>query len=196
MAVNNKPEKQEPKQQEPGQSIAEQIAAQLAPLKEEIKSFKTENVRLRAKILSQEQQRGQTQSLDFPAIGPLGDSFFDVETVDVVRFKDKAEAALFMNEPVRVLIKKHGTPGEELFVYTGWQGITQYIPRGVPLVVKRKFIESLARGVPIKTDTIEFTDSNGERAMRIVKTPVPAYHFETEDSQNGKRWLQGIFAEA
>lgn len=144
---------------------------------------------------------GQVQTQIIPSSGDIDRedfaSNFDTETAPVNRdayFKE----IKFMEDPVTVLIPKGNDPdAEEQFIDVGCNGVRQFIERGVEQVVKRKFVEVLARAKREKISTPEFIDATGARATKLVRTPSLIHNFQvTEDTQEGRAWLRRVLAEA
>ena len=148
-------------------------------------------------VNTQEEQIGQPQSYELPSSGPVGPLESDIELCDTPHFKSKAKELAFMDEMVAVKIADSGNPNEEQYVETGNGGIPQFIERGKWQMVKRKFVEVLARAKVDHVATPEFVDPSGARSVRIVTTPALKYQFEMRDhNPDGHVWLQRILAEA
>jgi hypothetical protein len=145
---------------------------------------------------TREEKVGQTLSADMPASGEVGRLDFDFETVDTPVCRTKLEELAFMDEKVKVLILSTGNENEEQFVDLGNDGIPQFIERNKPQVVKRKYVEVLARAKSDIIKTVPCKDPNGTDSTRIMKIPAPKYSFQMFDpNPNGQVWLQRILAE-
>ena len=120
---------------------------------------------------------------------------------------DYAEALAFEEEPVKILIHRstdknpalctdyiasNGTPAEMLF-RNGWVPIG-YLPRGIALITKRKYVGVLARA---KQDTIrtEVTERpNEDPSNKIDKSTSQVFSFSVLEDRNpkGSEWLQRL----
>lgn len=109
--------------------------------------------------------------------------------------KTAIEKEAFMNEPVRIIVAETGEEGSLQVITPCVNGVNQPIVRGQETVVKRKFVEALARcrttkyqqrHHPIERDKIE-----------NVPITVQTYPFSVLEDRNpkGRAWLQGIVAE-
>lgn len=159
-------------------------------------------ISIRNSIDTDSEQIGQEQANIIPSSGDLDReefaSNFETETAPINRDAYYKELK-FMEEPVTILIPCGNDPdAEEQFIDVGCNGVRQFIERGVEQVVKRKFVEVLARAKREKISTPEFIDATGARATKLVRTPSLMHGFQvTEDrNPNGREWLRRILAEA
>lgn len=77
-------------------------------------------------------------------------------------------------------------------------GRNQFIPRGVQVEVRRKFVEVLARAKPEAIETKEFLDGDGARAIRVDRRSALKYPFTLIHDPNpryGQAWLRKLIAE-
>jgi hypothetical protein len=78
-------------------------------------------------------------------------------------------------------------------------GRIQVLPRGVPVQVKRKFVEVLARARPEAIKTTEFINHEGARDIRIDRHSALKYPFTVLHDPNAKKygpaWLRKLIAE-
>jgi hypothetical protein len=129
-----------------------------------------------------------------------GDAVLDkpeIQPVSGPDWKDKAALLAFMEEPVTVVVHtssdKYAVVIPEIWV----DGRVQRFLRGEEMIVKRKFVEGLARA---KLDTFqnqEYTDENGDRNFRYPKSVALKYPFAVTHDANprGGPWLKKILAE-
>lgn len=150
----------------------------------------------RNRLDTQECKVGQGQCFELPASGPVGELIDEVKSIDTPNFKSKAKLLAFMEEPVKILIKNTGMPEESQFVEVGNNGTVQFIERGKWQTVKRKFVEVLARAKKYAVQTQKYKDQDGADSTKIVTIPALVHNFETQDSPDGKVWLNRILAEA
>lgn len=154
-----------------------------------------------SRIETDSEQIGQIQTHVIPSTGDLDRSDFksDFATVDTPVQSDHFRELMFMEEIVTVLIPAGNNPdAEEQFIDVGNNGVRQFIERGVPQVIRRKFVEVLARAKREKISTPEFTDATGARTTKIVRTPALIHGFQIVEDKNpnGAAWLRRILAEA
>ena len=129
------------------------------------------------------------------AIGEIGRG--DIEVVDKPLPTDAIDMEKFMNEPVTVMVYEARDETETDLVYTAVNGVAQYIRRGIPQTIKRKYVEVLARAKPTSF-TQNLDDRLGEamnhlRQRHGLKYPFTVQH---DPNPNGAPWLRGVLAEA
>ncbi len=143
---------------------------------------------------------GQDQSHDILSTGKLDrNEFFDeFETVDTPDWKDKAKAAAFYEEEVEIVISETDNPNAEHLIQLGVNGVNQFLVRGMPTIIKRKFVEGLCRARPGNVTTNEFIDPNGNRSTRVNTTFGLKYPFRVlrDSNPNGHAWLERVLREA
>lgn len=144
-------------------------------------------------------QVGQNQSHIMPAFGPVDvENFADqFQVVDGPEWPQKADALAFMEEPVMVRLATTTDPNAERFPHVGVNGVNQFFERGKPQVVKRKFVEALARSKPVTVKTLDAKDFDGNDTKVIEKTTGIRYPFEVlrDDNPRGPAWLSKVLAE-
>lgn len=145
-------------------------------------------------------QIGQPQEFIMSSTGDIDrDDYRDkIDVVDTPVESDRFQELAFMEEFVVVEILKGGNPkNEEQFVQVGNNGVNQFIERGVPTKVRRKFVEVLARAKRDDVQTPEFVNSQGQRDTKIQKVSALLHNFVVrKDSDRGHAWLAGVLAEA
>ena len=103
----------------------------------------------------------------------------------------------FMNELVTVRVEPTAVPGEDVTPVFNVNGVNQPMIRGQAVVIKRKFLEALAR---CRTTTIRQVRPNpyAQSVIQNVPTTVPTYPFAVLEDKNprGRAWLEGILAQA
>jgi hypothetical protein len=111
-----------------------------------------------------------------------------------VTLKD-AELDAFMNEPVMVTVLSGGKENEAPYVQVAVNGVTQMFRRDVPIVVKRKYVERLARAKETGYDQ-ELDDRLGERMNMLQQTKSLRYPFSVnrDDNPRGSAWLRAVLA--
>ena len=106
------------------------------------------------------------------------------------------DLATFMEELVTVRIEPSGIPGEVTPVVSV-NGVNQPIMRGVPTVIKRKYLEASARS-RVTTVQQRLADPANPSSIKQVLTSVPAYPFVVLEDKNprGHAWLESIVAQS
>lgn len=107
--------------------------------------------------------------------------------------EEEMKYAMFMEEKLLIIV--HESPNEEeLNVVTPMvNGMSQPIVRGWPTIVKRKYVEVLARAKETKYTQVQ-TDANRPDSLEMVPRTVLAWPFsvERDDNPNGRAWLREI----
>lgn len=109
--------------------------------------------------------------------------------------KSAIELEAFMNEPVKIMVMETGEEGALQVVTPSVNGVNQPIVRGREAVIKRKFVEALAR---CKTTKYQQRQDPFERdKIENVPITVQAYPFAVLEDRNpkGAAWLKRIAAE-
>lgn len=162
-------------------ALAAMLAARHTPKKEE-KMIDTNNI-----------DTSSEQAYDASRHG-----FNQFEIQREINFKAKAAALAFNEELVTVQILDTDNPNAEQVVNLGINGVNQFIFRGHEQTIKRKFLEQLSRAKTENISTPEYTDAQGNRATKIVKSQGLKYPFRVvkDDNPLGARWLEGILKQA
>lgn len=106
-----------------------------------------------------------------------------------------AELEAFMNEPVMATVLSSGKDNEAPFVQVSVNGVIQMFRRDMPIVVKRKFVERLARAKEAGYDqTVD--DRLGEKMNLLQKRHSLRYPFQVnrDDNPRGAAWLRSVLA--
>lgn len=133
---------------------------------------------------------GRTDTMEFGVVPTF--SAEDIESP--VTMKD-AELEAFMNEPVMVTVLSSGKDNEMPYVQVAVNGVTQMFLRDQPIVVKRKYLERLARAKETGYDqTVD--DRLGERMNTLHNRHSLRYPFQVnrDDNPRGAAWLRAILA--
>lgn len=112
-------------------------------------------------------------------------------------FKSYVDEMEFMEEQVVVRVHQSSDKNAEAIVTVWNDGKPQRFQRGVAQIVKRKYVEVLARAKPFSVSTPEGTDGNGNRNTSIKTQTGLLYPFEMHDKNPlGQAWLQRVLQEA
>ena len=108
-----------------------------------------------------------------------------------------ADIENFMEDELLVMLTSTGADGEAPFVHVGVNGVTKLLPREQPIMLKRKFVEVLARAK--KTDFIQDLDFRlGDEMNRLRQAHAFKYPFQVMQDPAGVKgveWLKRIFAQ-
>lgn len=120
-----------------------------------------------------------------------------IDVVDKPLPKDALEMESFMNEMVTIVVNPSQDPDDPKLVQVGVNGVNQFIPRGTPIAVKRKYIEVLARAK--RTDFAQTLDERlGEQMNHLHPMHSLRFPFSVvrDTNPDGGAWLIGVLAEA
>lgn len=143
---------------------------------------------------------GQTVTTEIPTEGKLDRSALrdDMEVIpNEVVMNDMAEALAFMEEPIKVIVHDSADLNAEPIVELNVNGINQYIIRGQEQVIKRKYVEVLARARRVATKTV--TGVQGDRVVnQVSQHSAVRYPFSVIEDPNprGRAWLKGLMERA
>lgn len=148
---------------------------------------------------SSDHQIGQDTVKVMPATGPIDRSAFrdEFQAVDGPKMETKAAELAFGEEPVEVMVATTTDKNSERMPCVSVNGVNQYFVRGQRMVVKRKFIEGLARAKKTTLQTIPTQDQDGSDTMAIVPDTGIKYPFAVtrDDNPKGRAWLEKVLAE-
>lgn len=152
----------------------------------------------RRKIEAAEEQVGQPGIVTMPSDGEARLERPEIVPVDGPDWKAKAELLAFMEEPVTVVVHTSTDKNASQIVEVWNDGRVQRFLRGEEQVVKRKFVEVLARAKSDTFRSVEYMDEAGNQAFRYPKTTSLKYPFAVirDDNPKGSAWLKKILAEA
>lgn len=124
---------------------------------------------------------------------------------DMVGFNEKAERLAFMEELVQVMIHEdqnaNDDPQPYVFLSVNGEGPmpnkVPWVPRGVPINIKRKFVERLARAKRETVKSVEKVNAQGERYIEYPKHASLQYPFSVlrDDNPRGATWLTQVLSE-
>ncbi len=158
-------------------------------LKKEKKTLKIKNTLLNKKF----EAHGDPVAGAPLTLGEVGGG---IEPVSANDFVDVAEMEAFMNEPVKLLVHLDNNEASLRVVTFGVNAMNQPVVRGREQVIKRKYLEVIAR---TKTTTIQQRVNNPLEPDSILNVPVTmlTYPFQVIEDRNprGRAWLQAIMDE-
>lgn len=134
---------------------------------------------------------GASNTMEFGVVPEMVSDIIDNPMPDM----KAAELEAFMNEPVMVTVLSAGKDNEHKFVQASVNGVTQMFEREVPIVVKRKYVERLARAKETAyAQTLD--DRLGEGMNRMTSQNSLRYPFQVvrDDNPRGAAWLRAVMA--
>lgn len=116
-----------------------------------------------------------------------------IDVISKPMAQDEMAELAFMEEKLEVMLHEATDPNAENPVHVAVNGVNQFFMRGVPQVVRRKYVGVLAGAKRGNITTPEITQ-NGERTAAIRKTQALAYPFSVirDDNPRGASWLRGL----
>jgi hypothetical protein len=124
----------------------------------------------------------------------------DSPTVDpvsqVVDFRELASSEVFMNELVTVMVHSSTDENQSPHVILNCNGTNQPVVRGQPTLIRRKYLEILARMKETKYNQRTPNPAAPDQIEMVARHGL-AYPFELVDDKNprGRAWLQNVLAE-
>lgn len=119
----------------------------------------------------------------------------DIEVVPAKNMVSAAQEAKFMEEKVVVEIEADDDPNSPEFVFSGHNGVSQYIKRGGPQAIKRKYLYSLLAAKRVKFACAFGKDNNGNEFNRMNPSGQTAYRVRLvrdDNQQGGMQWFQSV----
>ncbi|MGE0383415.1 MAG: hypothetical protein AB7N65_14195 [Vicinamibacterales bacterium] len=151
----------------------------------------------RRALESQEMQIGQDGEVGISLDGDAALDRPDIEVVDGPRAMQKADELAFMEEKVLIQVAESTDPNAENPITVAVNGRNQFIWRGVPTVVKRKFVERLARAKSTSyaqdVNTMDPTVFNKLHSRTALQYPFTVLE---DRNPKGADWLRKVLAEA
>lgn len=114
-----------------------------------------------------------------------------IEVADMVReFREVAEYEKFMAMPVGIQIGETTHERESPVVPIGCNGDQRWLPRNIPIVVKRWHLERLLRATQTEHQVKSLSDPTLDEGQRVHSQNKPAYHIQIlkDDHPLGTRW--------
>jgi len=110
----------------------------------------------------------------------------------------KAQVEKFMNEKVVIEIEASDDPNAEVFVHSGNNGRAQYIKRGEPQAIKRKYLYSLLAAQKVGFGCAFGRLANGNEYNRLSPSSSTTHRvrlISDENPQGGMKWIQQAIRE-
>lgn len=128
----------------------------------------------------------------------LTEKFRDPESGNVIEFENPGrslEYEAFMQEPVGITIHESADEKAPPVVYVAVNGDERWFPRGVPILVQRKFVEVLAQSNEKRISTKKIkanddTDNEMPATSKLVQgTPFAVLQDKNPDKGMTRRWM-------
>lgn len=117
----------------------------------------------------------------------------DIAVVGAAGAGDYARDLAFFEELVEVEVHESTDPNAEAIVDLYCNGVPQRFARGVPVTVKRKYLQILATSKP-QTISTQANVQGQDVVNRITKHAALRYPFRVtrDDNPKGAEWLRGL----
>lgn len=125
------------------------------------------------------------------------DDVTDIDPVATVKdFRELAAEESFMNELVTIMIHSTTDENQAPHVIVNCNGVNQPIMRGIPMQVKRKYVEILAHMKETKYSQVTRNPSAPDQIELIARHGL-SYPFDLVEDNNprGRAWLNHVLAE-
>jgi hypothetical protein len=143
---------------------------------------------------------GQSAPRDIPTTGDAIASELDIEPVQMLPKQKKLDDLKFMEDTLTIRVDGSNDKFAKPIIDVANGGRTQFLVRGVPIHVKRKFVEVLARSKPIGYTGETYIDrSTGEAVNRMNPSIGLQYPFTVQQDpagEKGRLWLEQVLSEA
>lgn len=114
--------------------------------------------------------------------------------IEPITNMDALELEKFMHEEVTIFVHPTRESGSLDVITPNVNGLNQPIVRGKESIVKRKYVEALARCHSIRYEQRVQNPSQPEN-IQMVEKKVPDYPFDVvSDTKRGKEWLKKLYA--
>lgn len=137
-------------------------------------------------------------SLVLQGSGPVDRTDLILDGVDGPIANDQLDELAFMEEKIEVMVHESTDPNADNPVQVFCNGIQQLFFRGSSQVVRRKYVEVLARAKQTAVQTREVRAPDGELTTQITKTSSLRYPFSIIHDANpkGADWIRRVMREA
>ncbi len=145
---------------------------------------------------TRDQQVGQSAALEISLEGDAEISRPSLEVIEGPSAGDKAARLAFLEEPVTIIVSESTDPNAEDPISVGINGRQVFIRRGEPVIVKRKYVEKLARAKR-ESFSQNLQNTDPQRYNRLNMHTALIYPFTVIEDRNpaGHAWLRKILAE-
>jgi hypothetical protein len=158
------------------------------------------------RVHTEEMKLGNEGKVSFDASGEKQSEVLDIEVENSLdTLNDKARHLAFLEEEVTIQLAEDTNKNPETHIFCQVNGVgpgpggVPWIPRGVPVTIKRKFLQVLARARPVRYRNNEYVDQNsGERKTEQIASSAQKYPFSVirDDNPRGVEWLTNLFRQS
>lgn len=152
-------------------------------------------------IASEELEVAPEKTVQFTQQGEKKEIGSDIEIQSIHGLDDKAKKLAFLEQEVTVELSEGTDIDAEKFVFLSINGVgpgpngLQWVPRGTPVKMKRKFLEVLAKARQVKYKNHEQTNREGVQESFQKARSADIYPFTIiEDTREGIEWLRNLRA--
>lgn len=151
--------------------------------------------KLATKLATGEERIGQERPVTIALEGPAAFDQEPIQVVDGPAAMAKADELAFMEEMVTIEVHESTDPNAENPVQVGINGRMVYIPRGVTVMVRRKYVERLARA-KMESYKQALTEADPVKFNTLAQRVALTYGFVVhKDTPRGVDWLRHILAQ-
>jgi len=146
-------------------------------------------------MIRSEDFAGARTEANISATGKAEVTHRQIEVIPESKMARKAADEAFMNEYVVVLIEQDDDPDAPVFLPSGHNGLMQYVQRGIPQKIKRRFLYSLIAGKKTAQASQFGKDGSGKEYNRLTGRTSTTHRISLlEDTPEGRKkfaeWMQ------
>lgn len=152
-------------------------------------------------ISSEELEVAPEKTVQFAEGGIKKEIGSDIDIQSIHGLDEKAKKLAFLEQMVTVELSEGTDIDAEKFIFLSVNGVGpgpngfEWVPRGVPVRMKRKYLEVLARARQVKYKNHEQTNREGVQESFQRARSADIYPFTIiEDSREGIDWLRQLRA--
>jgi hypothetical protein len=111
--------------------------------------------------------------------------------------KDYLDELAFMEEKVTIRLERTSEKNAPAFIDVGVNGRTEWLEKGKPITIARKYVDVLARCKSDFIETIAPNAESGEIVNRLARNTTAKHPFTVIQDPNprGYDWLTGVLAQ-
>lgn len=151
-------------------------------------------------IISSDSVEAINRAMAPPELDEAGFDPCDIQIVRPDRMEVKAKEAKFMEERVEIMIEPGTEPNDPVFVPLQHNGTVQMVKRGLPQIIKRKFLYVALMGKKVAMNCMFGKDQNGNEFNRLTPSVSNTYRTvllrDNNTERGGMKWVQSVMAES
>ena len=111
--------------------------------------------------------------------------------------KDYLDELAFMEEKITIRLERTSEKNAPAFIDVGVNGRTEWLEKGKPITIARKYVDVLARCKSDYIETIAPNAESGEIVNRLARNTTAKHPFTVVQDTNprGYDWLTGVLAQ-